>query len=153
VLSAIVRVRAHSSATIPLLSSTHGRRTAYEELRIREAGHRVKHRGPALRPADPQRERAESSGRERACRRLFVGFACRGLPQGTPRMIRPIGRSSDPTRHGLAFSLHPPSFELGPGHFTPIVKYRLGANSAVFCRALRLSKILRSVQVNQSEVK
>ncbi|TGZ51120.1 hypothetical protein DBV15_11438 [Temnothorax longispinosus] len=93
VLSTIVRVRGHSSATVPL-SPTHGRRAAHEELRIREAsGHGVEHRGPALRPADPQRERAEPSGRERARRRLLVGLACRGLPQGAPRVIRPILRS------------------------------------------------------------
>lgn len=91
VLSAIIRVRDHSSATAPPLSPTHGRRAAHEELRVREAGsHGVEHRGPALRLADPQRERAEPAGRERARRRLLVGLACRGLPKGAPRVIRPV---------------------------------------------------------------
>lgn len=113
VLSAIVRVRDHSSSTAPPLSPTHGRRAAHEELRVREAGgHGVEHRGPALRPADPQRERAEPAGRERARRRLLVGFACRGLPEGAPRVIRP---ADPPIPRGTV----PPVVFIPQNPFTP----------------------------------
>lgn len=89
VLSAIIRIRRHSSTTVSSLSPTHGRRPPYEELRLCEAesNHRVEHRGTTLWSTNPQREWAESTGWERAGRWLFVGLACRGLPQGTPRVI------------------------------------------------------------------
>jgi len=94
VLSAIVRAGGPSSATLSSSSPARsGRRPTLEELRLRETGdRRVEHRGAAFRSADPQCERAQSAGRERARGRLFVGLACRGLPQGAPRVIRPVDR-------------------------------------------------------------
>lgn len=149
VLSAIVRIR-HSSATAPSPSPTHGRRATHEKLRIREAGDDgVEHRGPALRPADPQREWAESSGRERACRRLLVGLACRGLPQGAPRVIRPIGVDAPISRgtvSPLVFVPRGTPFRVGPRTLCPSIVERArrvdsGANSAVLPRVATCQEI------------
>lgn len=90
VLSAI-RGRGCSADSLSPLPSKGRDRATLEELRLRdEANARIEHRGPALWPAHTERERAQPAGRERPRRRLFVGLACRGLPQGAPRMTLPL---------------------------------------------------------------
>lgn len=80
-----------SAGSLSSLPSKGGDRATLEELRLRaEAYARVEHRGSTLWPAHTERERAQPAGRERPRRRLFVGFACRGLPQGAPRMTLPL---------------------------------------------------------------
>lgn len=86
-------IRGHgcSAGSLSPLPSKGGDRTTLEELRLRdEAYARIEHRGSTLRPAHTERERAQPAGRERPRRRLFVGLACRGLPQGAPRMTLPL---------------------------------------------------------------
>lgn len=80
-----------SAGSLSSLPSKGGDRATLEELRLRaEAYARVEHWGSTLWPAHTERERAQPAGRERPRRRLFVGFACRGLPQGAPRMTLPL---------------------------------------------------------------
>lgn len=68
------------------------RRPALQELRLHLPADGAEHQGAELRSTDFQCERAESSGRERARRRLLVGLTCRGLPQGAPRVNLPSFR-------------------------------------------------------------